>query len=62
MSDVSIIDIFQFEKDFKDKNDPRDEKVIGIDVNRVSEGSYDISTGYSAYDYLNNVSTKNLSV
>ncbi|MEJ5091314.1 hypothetical protein GEO21_14830 [Sphingobacterium faecium] len=58
MSDVSIIDIFQFEKDFKDKNDPRDEKVIGIDVNRVSEGSYDISTGYSAYDYLNNVSTK----
>ncbi|WP_312187276.1 MAC/perforin domain-containing protein [Sphingobacterium sp.] len=57
-SDVSILNINQFANDFKDLNDQTGTKVIGIDVNSVTEGSYDILTGYSAYDYLHNLSTK----
>nr|WP_315402665.1 MAC/perforin domain-containing protein [uncultured Sphingobacterium sp.] len=58
MSDVSILNMYQFESDFKDKNDPKNEKVIGLDVNSVGGGAYDIFTGYTAQDYLKNVSTK----
>ncbi|WP_158500316.1 MAC/perforin domain-containing protein [Sphingobacterium sp. ML3W] len=58
MSDVSIINIYQYANDFKDKNDPNKVKVTGISVNRVGGGSYDIFTGYSAHDYSNDVNTK----
>lgn len=56
MSDVSILDIDQFEVDFKDKNNSN--KVNGIEVNSVVEGSYDIFTGFSAYEHTTNISNK----
>ncbi|WP_313185240.1 MAC/perforin domain-containing protein [Sphingobacterium siyangense] len=56
MSDVSIFNISQFAVDFQDKNDAS--KVIGIDVNSVTGGSYDVFTGYSAYEYTKSVNNK----
>lgn len=56
MSDASIFDVNQFAVDFKDKNDPS--KVVGIEVNSVAGGSYDIFTGFSAFEHTKNISTK----